>query len=39
MINKTQAVWVNEEFEDDSENGKFIKEKKTKGNNQTQKPY
>ena len=37
MINKTQEVWVNEEFEDDSENGKSINEKKTKGDNQTQK--
>ena len=32
MINKTQEVWVNEEFADDSEN-----KKKTKGDNQTQK--
>ena len=40
LINKTQKVWVNEEFEDDSENGKFINEKITKGDNQTQKkPY
>ena len=31
LINKKQEVWVNEEFEDDSENGKSIKEKKTKG--------
>ena len=37
MIYKTQGVWVNEEFEDDSENGKSIKEKKTKGDNQTKK--
>ena len=37
MISKTQEVWVNEEFEDDSENGKSINEKKTKGDNQTQK--
>ena len=37
MINKTQEVWVNEEFEDDSENGKSINEKKAKGDNQTQK--
>ena len=37
MINKTQEVWINEEFEDDSENGKSINEKKTKGDNQTQK--
>ena len=33
MINKTQEVWVNEEFEDDSENGKYIKKKKTKTDN------
>ena len=37
MINKTQEVWVSEEFEDDSENGKSINEKKTNGDNQTQK--
>ena len=30
MINITQEVRVNEEFEDDSENGKSINEKKTK---------
>ena len=36
MINKTQEVWINEEFEADSENGKTIKEKRTKGDNQTQ---
>ena len=39
MINKTQEVWVNEEFEDDSESGKSINEKKAKGDNQTQKLY
>ena len=33
LINKTQEVWVNEEFEEDSENGKSINEKKTKGDN------
>ena len=37
MINKTQEVWINEEFEDDSKNGKSINEKKAKGDNQTQK--
>ena len=37
MINKTQEVRVNEEFEDDSENSKSINEKKTKGDNQTKK--
>ena len=37
MINKAQEAWVNEEFENDSENDKSIKEKKTKGDNQTQK--
>ena len=35
MINKTQEVWVNEEFEDDSENGKSIKDKKTKRQKET----
>ena len=30
MINKTQEVLVNEEFEDDSENGKSIKRKRQK---------
>ena len=37
MINNTQVVSVNEEFEDDSENGKFIKKKKTKTDNQNSK--
>ena len=37
MINETQEVWVNEEFEDDSENYNSINEKKTKGDNQTKK--
>ena len=39
MINKTQEVWVIEEFENDSENGKSIKEKKIKGDNQTKNNY
>ena len=39
MINKTKEVWVNEEFENDSENGKSIKEKKIKGDNQTKNNY
>ena len=30
MNNKTPEVWVNEEFENDSENGKSIKEKRQK---------
>ena len=30
MINKTLEIWINEEFEDDSENDKSIKEKMTK---------
>ena len=27
LINKTQEVWVNEEFEDDLDNNQFVKKK------------
>ena len=27
MINKTQEVWVNEEYEDDLNNSQFVKKK------------